>query len=456
MEDGKSEMFARKKTNLKSTVLVCAFWIIIPVSADPSADSSFSTPSGPITLAEARATAFTRNWDLLAAQADLDLASARKLTAGAFPNPNVSLAVTKIPTDGRTATTYLGNSLIHRSYDSIAAFNQLVEIGGKRAARRESAKAGIAGASARFANVRRQLDLAVTRAYAAVLLADDQVRVLRASANSLRQEADLAQTRFQNGDLSRADRDQIIITSDRFELEARRGEGDARTARIQLEVLLGVTEARGEIQPLETLEQLARQPAPTGWDTPAAAAIALRADVVAAREEARKAGAELRLQEAQRIPDPTFLIQYEREPPDKLDTVGLGVSFPLPLWNWNRGNIDAARAGRRQAEVRARQSAAEAAAELTVAATDYRTAAERNENYSTRIIPASAAIRQTVRFAYEQGGASLLDLLTAERNDNEVRLAAVSASADLARAVAALKAALGHPEPSRSISPSHP
>ena len=33
-----------------------------------------------------------------------------------------------------------------------------------------------------------------------------------------------------------------------------------------------------------------------------------------------------------------------------------------------------------------------------------------------------------MRFAYGRGGASLVDLLTAERNDNEVRLAAAVAT----------------------------
>ncbi len=413
------------------------------------------SPTTSLSLADARQLALTHNWDLLAARADVEVATAQQIVARAFPNPTVQLSVSKVPTDGQPAGTILGNSLLHRSYDSIAAFNQLLEIGGKRSARRESAKAGSLGAAHRFAEARRQLELAVGRAYTAVVLADEQVRVLRASAASLRKEADIAQTRLQAGDLSRADRDQIVITSDRFELDARRAEGDARSARIQLEVLLGVTEAHGDIQPSESLDQLAIRMAPVGWDQPANLAVTGRPDILAAQADVRKADAEVRLQKAQRIPDPTFLVQYEREPPDKLDSFGLGVSFPLPLWNWNRGNIDAATALRRQAEVRARQIAAAAAADLAAAATDYRTAAERRERYVGQIVPSSAAIRQTVRFAYEKGGASLLDLLTAERNDNEIRLAAATATADLARSVAALEAALGRAE-SAVTPPSHP
>jgi hypothetical protein len=43
-------------------------------------------------------------------------------------------------------------------------------------------------------------------------------------------------------------------------------------------------------------------------------------------------------------------------------------------------------------------------------------------------------------YAYEKGGASLLDLLIAERNDNEVRLSATQAAGDTAIAAATFKA----------------
>ena len=44
-------------------------------------------------------------------------------------------------------------------------------------------------------------------------------------------------------------------------------------------------------------------------------------------------------------------------------------------------------------------------------------------------------------YSYQKGGASLLDLLVAQRNDNDVRLALAQAASDAALALAALKAA---------------
>ena len=80
----------------------------------------------------------------------------------------------------------------------------------------------------------------------------------------------------------------------------------------------------------------------------------------------------------------------------------------------------------------------------------YEEAAARLQRFRTQIRPKSEQVRKTVAFAYEKGGASLLDLLSAERNDNDVRLATAAAAADTATAAVNLKAALNltnEPEP---------
>jgi outer membrane protein, heavy metal efflux system len=52
-------------------------------------------------------------------------------------------------------------------------------------------------------------------------------------------------------------------------------------------------------------------------------------------------------------------------------------------------------------------------------------------------------VRESVAFAYDKGGASLVNLLDAERTDNDVRLATAQAMSDTASAVADLEAAQG-------------
>src|ERR1700744_4010041 len=147
-----------------------------------------------LSLADAKQIAFERNWDLLAAKRGMDAPQGQLLCTKKFPNPIASLSTVKI--GDREASTVLGNGLIDRNYDSIAAVSQLIEIGGKRHDRQIAARAGVEGARARFFDAQRSLEQGVTKAYIAALLADENARILNESARLLRHEADIAQARL--------------------------------------------------------------------------------------------------------------------------------------------------------------------------------------------------------------------------------------------------------------------
>jgi cobalt-zinc-cadmium efflux system outer membrane protein len=390
-----------------------------------------------LSLVEAQQIAFQRNWDLLAAKSGIDSATAQLLVAKEFPNPAFSFSSARI--DPRGNGTPLGNSIWNRSYDTIFAVSQLVEIGGKRHDRQTSARHGITGARARFFEARRSLDQGITKAYVATLLAEENARVLGESAKSLRREADIAETRFKAGDISDSDRSQIENNADVFDLQAKSAEAAAVQARISVEILMGVKDPKGTWMPQDSLEQLGVA-TPVDESHPGAGA---RPDVLAAEADLRKAQADLALQKAIRIPDPTFSLFYERNPPGPPgpDTMGIGVSFPLPIWNHNQGNIRAAQAASEQSALAMGKVQAQAQADLINAEVAYQEALHRLQRYDEQIRPRSAKVRESVAFAYSKGGASLVDLLTAERDDNTVRLATAQALSDTASAAADLKAA---------------
>src|SRR5438093_170560 len=263
-----------------------------------SVDSSnFASLAGrSLTLADARRLAFQRNWDLLAAKSDVGIAVAQRIVAREFPNPAASFSVEKINADRHSSGTASGNGFWDRSYDTTAAVDQLIEIGG-------------AGADA-----------------------------------------------------------------------------EARKARVALEVLLGDKEPRGEIELADGLDSLGNVSTEA---TNAPPATFSRPDLVAAEAARVKAEADLRLQKAARIPDPTLLAQYEHEPPDQPNTVGFGVSFQLPLWNRNGGNIAAARATLEQTTTRAEKVRTQVMADIAVARVSHLAALTRWQRYRDELTPKS-------------------------------------------------------------------
>ncbi len=393
-----------------------------------------------LSLAQAKEIAFERNWDLLAAKSGIDSATAQLIVAKEFPNPTLSLSTTRIGTFDNA--TLEGNDLLHRSYDTIAAVSQLIEIGGKRRDRQVAARAGILGAKARFFDAKRSLDQGVTKAYVAALLAQANVRILNESTSYMSREADIAQARFKAGDISDADNKRIQISADQYALQAKSAAALAVQARIAVEVLMGEPQPRGQWTASDGIEQLAAARPPVQAAPPEAA----RPDVLAAEADLRGAEANLKLQKAYRIPDPTFTFLGEHNPsqplpPPAADTLGIGVSFPLPLWNRNHGNILAARAAVDQYTLALNKLRTQVISDVATAEVAYQEASERLQRYDQQIQPHSAEVRESVSYAYRKGGASLVDLLEAERTDNDVRLATAQAMSDTASAAADLIAA---------------
>ena len=404
-----------------------------------------NSPLQRLSLADAQRLAFEKNWDLLAAAAGVEAATAQKIVARQFPNPTLSQYSSLINVDNHASSTPEGNGLWDRSYDTIFAINQLFEIGGKRRSRKLSAQAGFEGSKAQLFDARRTLDLAVAKAYVAAAQAEENVHVLLQSAGTLREEARIAGVRLRAGEISGSDKSQIEITAEQFELNAQSAESAAAQARVALEVLLGVPHPNADCKLNDRLETLCAATTPLNTNS----AGTWRPDVIAAEASVRKAEADLRLQKAMRVPDPTVLAQYEHEPPDNPNSVGFGVSFPVPLWNRNRGNILAAEATREQARLAFEKAQAEAVADIAVSRLAYHDALKRWRSYRDSIQPKSEQIRQTMAYAYQKGGASLLDLLVAERNDNDIRLATAQAASDMASAAAAFKAATEEIQPTQ-------
>jgi cobalt-zinc-cadmium efflux system outer membrane protein len=392
-----------------------------------------------LSLAQAKEISFERNWDLLAAKSGIDAATAQLIVAKEFPNPTASLSTAKIGSyEGSTA---MGNDFWHRSYDTIIAVNQLIEIAGKRHDRQLAAKEGVRGAKARFYDGKRTLDQGVTKAFIAALLAEQNVGILNESSHLLRHEADIAGARFKAGDLSDSDKKQIEINAEQYELQAKSAEAAAVQARIAVEVLMGIRQPKGDYVSEGSLGDLVATPLPFAVVPGPEAA---RPDILAAQADLKAAKANLQLQRAIRIPDPTVQLQYERNPPSggpPADTIGIGVSFPLPVWNLNGGNIKAAQASVDQFTEAFGKAMTQMEADISNAETEFSEAHARWLSYRDKTAPKSTTVRESVAFAYEKGGASLVDLLDAERTDNDIRLATVQAIADTASAMADLAAA---------------
>ena len=327
----------------------------------------------------------------LAAKSGVDNATAQLIMAKEFPNPTASLSTYKI--GSHEAGTVMGNGLWDRSYDSIAAVSQLIEIGGKRQDRQTVARAGMLGAKARFYDAQRTLTEGVTQAYIAALLAAENERILNESAGLMRHEADIAQAQFNAGDLPR------------------------RTKR-RWKSMPDSSNCRPDPPPPPPCRPASRWKCCWARSNPreldaggfpgklvAAATAAPRRNSnrrhppgcrLAAETDLEGGEAELKLQKAMRIPDPTVSLGAEHNPPGggpAEDTLNIGGVVPPAVVEPQRGNIKAAQAAVDQFREALGKSRTQAMADLANAESAYDEAYKRWLRYRDEIGPQIRAVR---------------------------------------------------------------
>jgi cobalt-zinc-cadmium efflux system outer membrane protein len=375
-----------------------------PRSGGEAVGTSASVPpveepdGGPLTLRTALALTLLRSPALAAASADARAAEARRLGAGLLPEPSLSLT--------RENT---GGSLGGAS-ETTLVLSQLVELGGKRAARVAGAAAE-AGAAAWEAEAARLDELAGT--------ARDFVRVLEAQARlALAEEREVAAGEVLRVSVVREE------AGSSGPIDTRRARIEAATAAVERD---GARAALAAARTRLASHWAAATPrfAEAVGEPPAAAAVPSEEALVAlldrhptlarldAEVEAREA--EVSGARAARIPDVTLAAGRRRFDATGDHAYVFEVSLPLPIFGSARGA--GAEASARLSAARARRNAAFSVlrSELAAARTGLEAAAREASALAANVLPEARGLLDAVTERYLAGKVGLLELLDARR-----------------------------------------
>ncbi|MBU6434087.1 MAG: TolC family protein, partial [Nitrospirae bacterium] len=147
------------------------------------------------------------------------------------------------------------------------------------------------------------------------------------------------------------------------------------------------------------------------------------------------------LEKESRVPNVTVQGSYHREAGDESVTAGLSV--PLPLWYRRQGEIETALGSRHRAEAERLRVQNEMIQAITQHVQDVRTANEQLQVFEAGLLKQAEQTLRVARVSFQQGAASLLDLLDSQRVYRQTLLEYVQARADLSIALARLERAVG-------------
>ncbi|MFN3407352.1 MAG: TolC family protein [Limisphaerales bacterium] len=409
-------------------------------AADKPMPVPVEEPEGALTLRQALALALTRNPDLAAFSWAVRIGEARTLQAGLRPNPEAGVEVEDVLGTG----SFIG----FREAQTTIQLSQLVELGGKRAARVKAASLARELAAWDYEARRLEVFTQTAAAFVEVLslqhrlalaeetaqLAEQTVAAVKqrvAAARTFAVEETKAQVALASVRIER-DQTQRALAAARARLAAAWGSTQPRFTHVE-----GNLETQAAVPDLESLQaRLMQNPDLARWTTE-----------IAERE------AQLKLERSRRVPDVTVGGGYRRLSGPEDNAFVAGVSIPLPLFNKNEGNIKEAEF--QVAKARDEQRAAElrVAAALSQAWQRLAAAAAEVAALKEQVLPGAQQTFDTVRQYYTEGRLSYLDVLDAQRTLFAARAQHYRALADYQQALVTVESLIGEPATAQDKTP---
>jgi cobalt-zinc-cadmium efflux system outer membrane protein len=379
------------------------------------------------------------NPTLKAAQLSIDESRAAEIQAYVRPNPDFTLS-----TDGTQLTRYEGVDRPFAGTQISPAISYLHEREHKRELRRDQAKESTAVAESTYLDQERSLLFNLQSAFVQTLQAKAFLENAKENLAYWDRELGVFRTRFKAGDLAQVDLDRLRLQRVQFESDFETATVNLRTAKIQLLTLLndrtpiegfdvtGPFDFTEELKPVEEYRRIA---------------LDARPDLKASLQNVDLAKITYQLTVANGSTDPTFSAWWTHNPsfnnPYDYNTIGASVSIPLRIFDRNQGQKALAQIdiGRNERLLDANQ--AQVFSDVDSA---YYTIVQ-NVNllkpYKAEYLELAADVRNKVSFAYQHGGAALVDYLDAEKAYRDVRLAYINLIGSYLTATAQMDMATG-------------
>lgn len=351
--------------------------------------------------------------ELREAEARLGAADGERRQAGALPNPTLGIEAENVAGSG----SYSGTD----GMETTIIIGQTIELGGKRSARKAMAEHGQDLAKLDQLTAKADVIRKVRIAYANAVAAQEAIDLAQ-SEHGLAKDILAGVSRRVNAGgepLHQRNKAQIALTSSELSLSKAKRERDA--ALNSLVRLTGMVKqpalAADDFYAVEAPGDLAIQIE----DTP---------DHQRLHQEIGRRKSALDLEQANAMPDPTISVGARNFRDDDENALVLGVSFPLPVANLNRGNIHKAGQEVVSAEAIHDRSLRDSYANLEEREYALQASYEEAQAIKATILPQAEDALKNARRGYDAGAFAYLDVLDAQRTLADTKTAYLTALRD--------------------------
>ncbi len=363
----------------------------------------------------------------------IDESRANEITANLRPNPDINL------TNDQYEFLHFGPPYRPMSnVEVIAGVSYLIERRNKRQLRLQSAQEQTSIVSSAHQDLLRNLMFTLRAAFVSALQAKSLLQLAQANLDYYDKEIAIARDRYNAGDIAKIDFQRVELQRVQFESDYQAALVNLRTAKIQLLQLLNdrtpvdTFDVTGDFDFRQTvliLDELHRQ------------ALASRPDLLAAVESIAQAHTNNKLAWANGSTDPTVGLATTLN--GSPGGSGYSIDFPLRIFDKNQGEKE-----RTALEINRTERARDAVVAGVYSDVDSAYSAVMSVRslilpYKSKYLDEAAQVRDTVSFAYQHGGATLIDFLEAQKSYRDTQVAYRNLIASYLSAAAQLNMAVG-------------
>jgi len=381
------------------------------------------------------------NPTLRANQLNIDESRAAEITAYLRPNPSFTGTLDQLNpfAPGPSPTSPADGYRPFAFALPYAQFSYLHERDHKRELRLEGAKLQTDITASSAADQERGLLFNLRSAFVNALQAKAMLQNAKENLDYWDHELGIFRDRLHAGDIAQIDYDRLDLQRVQFESDYETDVVNLRTAKIQLLMLLndhtpidsfdisGPFDFLDRLGPLEQFHNVALQSRP---------------DLRAAVQSVELAESSHRLAVANGSTDPTFSIDFARNPPIPV-YFGVSVTIPLRIFDRNQGEKARTAVDIRRNEKLRDAAQAQVFNDVDSAYVTIIGAVNLLKPYREKYLNLAKDTRDRVQFSYQNGGLSLLDYLDAEKAYRDVRLAYISLIGSYLSAAAQMNMAAG-------------
>jgi len=365
-----------------------------------------ASPKKELTLSDAIDVFLQQNLAIVAARYEIETADAEKLTARLRPNPEFDASFDDLPLDF--------SGPFFREQEISYGISQTFELGGKRRKRINAANANAELARANFQVTMWQLTNDLKRKFYTVVLAEDLLKLAEDNEKTFGEILKHSTELVRQGEIAGLDLRRIEVEKLKFDTDVASSRRDYEVALRDFRVTLGGDYKSRDVTVSGTLDYKAYQFVLAELRDKS---LASRPDLKAAQISEFAADSDIKLQDAQRIPNLSVGVGIKRIVVDNLYSFGLGIT--LPIFDRNQGERVKALIQKKRAQNDQKILTNTVLSDVDKAMASFEAQKRRVELYNSGVLSKVEEIQSLTEFSFKAGESSVLDLLDAIRTRRE-------------------------------------